>query len=281
MELLMKKRICMYSAITLLILSFSGCVVLRMTGQLLDGTVTASKTIAVYEETVNGGITVKQEQRKDGTEFLVISLDTEPNLMLYTSVPDASGRIYLTSYTFLCSSTSGWNEFTMDISAGGTFTAEGNTASLQITSPIEIIGISSGKIRYNDQRSIEDAALRSLRNRYERIIALVEWMKSQADIPVFNSEKEFQSYWKPIILPELISKKNKPASWSENQAEWNRSEDIKWNISYTRQIFPEDLYEYRNSGGILRDFEEALSWTYFEYNWTMIANELYTGATYE
>ncbi|MDR2897292.1 MAG: hypothetical protein LBU99_00650 [Spirochaetaceae bacterium] len=272
----MKKRIGGFIVVILLIVSVTGCnTVMRAAGQLLDGTVTASKTIAVYEA-VEGSVAVKQEHPKDGADFLSVSIGTVPNLTFKTSMPDASGRLYLTSYTFLCSSISGWNEFVMDVSASGIFAAEGNTASLSITNPIEVIGISSGKIRYNDQRSVDDTALRSLKNRYERIFALVEWMKAQSNVPALGSEKEFQSYWKPLILPEMVAKKKRPASWTEEQAEWNRAEDIKWNVSYTEQVFPEELYEYRNSGGLLRDFEEALSWMYLEYNWDAVCAKLYT-----
>lgn len=274
----MKKELITCTVIIILVVSFSGCTsLMRKTGQLLDGTATASKKLETYTEANNNsGVTIEHRRKKDGSEFLAISIASFPNLLFQASMPDESGRIYLTSYTFLCGSVSGWNEFTMDISSGGTFRNEANNALLQINSPIEIISISSGKIRYNNKRLIEDSALRSLNNRYERILALVEWMHDQPDLPVFYNEKAFQSYWQRIILPEIVSKKKKPSSWSREDELWNREEDIRWNVTYTQNIFPEELHNYRNSGGLLRDWEEAIGWIYFEYNWNDLCNQLNT-----
>jgi hypothetical protein len=276
MEFLMKKELNICFAIIVLVVLISSCTsLMEKTGQLLDGTSRAAKKIASFQE-INklNGVFVKQMRRKDGSEFLAISVGNIPNITFHASMPDSNGQIFLTSYTFLCSSVFGWNEFTMDISASGTFINNGNNASLHINNPIEVIGISSGKIRYNNERLIDDSAMRSLNNRYERILALVEWMKTQSDVPAFYRENNFQSYWQKIILPESVSAKKRPVTWNKNDTEWNRADDINWNVAYTKKIFSEDLYVYRNSGGLLRDFEEALGWIYLEYKWDDLCNQL-------
>jgi hypothetical protein len=277
MELLMmKKEKLFFTAILFLMILISSCTsLMEKSGQLLDGTMLATKKIAEYRVTKKGGAVVTQMQnKKDGNQFLAITTDTMPNIVFKASMPDASGRMYLTSYTFLCSSVFGWNEFTMDVSASGTFIANGNNASLQINNPIEVINISSGKIRYNDERLIDDSAMRSLNNRYERISALVEWMKTQQNVPTFKDEKSFESYWKPIIVPEIVSAKKRPSTWNKTDTEWNRADDINWNVTYTQKIFPEELHVYRNTGALLRDFEEALGWMYLEYQWNDLCAEL-------
>jgi hypothetical protein len=269
------RKIIFYFAIVFLLIVMTACTsLMEITGRLLDGTSTASKTIETYEEAEINNIVLKQMRGKDGNDFLAITLSNVPNITFRSSMPNANGMLYITSYTFLCSSVFGWNEFTMDVSASGTFKEYGDSASLQINSPIEIIGISSGKIRYNNERLIDDSAIRTLNNRYERILALVEWMKTQNDVPTFTSEKDFQSYWKPFILPELVSAKKRPVSWSKEYTEWNRVNDINWNVSYTQNIFPEELHIYRNSGGLLRDWEESLSWIFLVYTWNDLCNQL-------
>jgi hypothetical protein len=272
----MKKENIFFITIILLLVLITGCTsLMEKTGQFLDGSLLEAKKINEYRVTKNGGSVVNTMQnKKDGNEYLLITTDAMPNITFKASMPDASGRFYVTSYTFLSSSVFGWNEFTMDVSASGTFAVSGNTASLQINNPIEVINISSGKIRYNDERLVDDAALRSLNNRYERILALVEWMKAQPNVPVFTSEKHFSSYWQPIILPESLSAKKRPSSWSKEDTEWNYADDINWNVTYTKKIFPEDLHIYRNSGALLRDFEEAISWIYLEYDWNDLCNQL-------
>jgi hypothetical protein len=247
---------------------------LELAGLFLDGSLGAAKTVTVYEEAGNSGVMVKHMQSKDGNDFLTISFGMMPHIIFKSSMPDVTGRIYLTSYTFLCSSFSGWNEFTMDISGIGTFENKGDHHLLQIQSPIETIEISSGKIRHNDERISGDAAMRALRNRYDRIAALVAWMQTQSPRPRFYYEEDFQSFWQVRILPELVSSKNRPASWSANDELWNRAEDVKWNVSYTQKIFPEELHVYRNSGGLLRDWEEALSWIFLAYKWNDLCNQL-------
>jgi hypothetical protein len=260
MELLMKKEIVFHIVIVVLIMMISGC---------------ETSISKLESEKINGAvITVKHIQSNDDKEFLEIALSNVPNLLFNTSLPDASGRIYLTSYNYFCSSIFGWNDFTMDVSASGTLIENGGRTLLHINSPIEVIGISSGKIRYNEERLIDDSALRTLNNRYERILALSEWMHTQSDVPLFNDEKDFENYWKPLIFPELVSARKRPSSWKKENAEWNRADDINWNVSYTENLFPEDLHVYRNSGGLLRDWEEALSWIYVEYHWNDVCNQL-------
>lgn len=271
----MKKKFFLHAVIFLFIILITGCTsLMEKAGQLLDGTLLEAKKLAEYKESENDRFVLKHMRGKDGQEYFLITDSRMPALSMKTSMPDSSGRLYLTSYTFLCGSVSGWNEFTMDISASGTIENNGDNLSLHINAPIELIHISSGKIRYNDERLIDDSAVRSLNNRRERILALVEWMKMQQDAPSFTSEKDFQSYWQPLILPESVSAKKRPSAWSKEDELWNRGEDINWNVSYTQKIFPEELHVYRNSGALLRDWEESFSWIFLEYTWNDLCNQL-------
>jgi hypothetical protein len=90
-------------------------------------------------------------------------------------------------------------------------------------------------------------------------------MDSRIERYNFVSEKQFELYWKNILFPELASRKNRPPVYNENDAEWVWASDVRWNVNYTRQLFPEELWELRNSGALLRDWEESISWIYFEY----------------
>jgi hypothetical protein len=80
----------------------------------------------------------------------------------------------------------------------------------------------------------------------------------------------FEQFWKPILFPELISRKKQPVGWQREGDQWKKAEDIRWNISYTERTFPELLRNIRNSGTMLRDWEEALDWIYLEYEWENI-----------
>ena len=92
-------------------------------------------------------------------------------------------------------------------------------------------------------------------------------MREQEDVPRFRNIKEFDDYWQPLILPEVVSSRRRPAAWTAEGAVWVRAEDISWNSSYTEMIFPEELLRVRDSGTLLRDWEETLDWIYFIYSW--------------
>jgi hypothetical protein len=166
---------------------------------------------------------------------------------------------------FISSHIHGWSEFTMELSGEGHFIESNEKRTLTFPSQIEAFEIISGRIRYKDTRMAGSEALASLRNRRERILALVEWMYTRIGRYNFTSPKDFERYWKNILFPELALKNNRPPEYNDNDAEWARASEIMWNVSYTRQLFPEELWVFRNSGALLRDWEESISWIYFEY----------------
>jgi hypothetical protein len=203
----------------------------------------------------------------------------------------------LASYTFLASTVKGWNAFTVDLSGTGILEdagndSEGKTRYRLIIENIDEAGISSGRVRSGENRFSGGDALGILRNRKERIEALAGWMKDSvaagssaaaftagtaAGTLSFQSEKEFDAYWKPILLPETVPKRKRPADY-DPAGEWKTAEDVKWNAAYSAR-FPEDIAMLRNSGALLRDWEEALPWIYLSFQWDDIIDSI-TGGLY-
>jgi hypothetical protein len=200
---------------------------------------------------------------------------------LAATTPNAGAQIYLTSYTFVCGNYDGWNEFTMDLSGSGVFDANATDATLLLTTPLEIVQISGGKIRRGDAHITGEQALSALRNRRERLASLAEWMLLREGTPDFATQKAFEKYWKPILLPEMAPKRKRPAEWQKEGASWNWAEEVKWNTTYTALIFPEELRVLRDSGSLLRDWEEAVSWLYLEYQWNSVVDSLASGRKFE
>ncbi|MFP3090204.1 hypothetical protein LQZ21_07735 [Treponema sp. TIM-1] len=253
-----------------LVVLCSGCSSLvNLGGRALDGSAFREKTLARYRgpaEEGLGQVEVREVRGKTGGSSLIISSGAMPALVFRGSIPEA-GEFHLISLGFLASHTTGWNEFTRELSGRGVFRVEGDQATLRLERPVDPLDISEGKIRQKDTRLIGEQALRALRNREERIAVLVQWMHSREAVPVFAGQKSFERYWKPILFPELVSRKKRPPAWSEAGAVWTRAEDIRWNTSYTGILFPEELRMVRNSGTLLRDWEEAAAWIYLEYEW--------------
>jgi hypothetical protein len=198
-----------------------------------------------------------------------------PTLRLLGSEPDAEGNFSLISLEFLCPNLSGWNEFSWELSGSGTF-RDGEEAFLRLDGEAELLDLASGKIRRDSARITGEQAAAALRNRQERINALVEWMKArqEGDVGPFANQDEFEAYWKPVLFPELARAKSRPPEWTLEGAVWVRGEDVRWNTAYTEAVFPEQLRQVRNSGTMLRDWEEAAAWVYLQYEWDRILKSL-------
>jgi hypothetical protein len=267
-----------------------GCVsLMEKSGQALDGSAFAEKTVAVYRTAKNAAtaMEIREVENKAGERSVIIMPGNYPSIKFCGSVPDENGEFQLTSLDYLGGNTSGWNEYRLDISGSGTMTPSVTSLSFSINPDIETLQISSGKIRRFDTRIIGNEALASLGNRRERIIAVAEWMKGYEGsdgaedgtpagsvTPGEADRDAFEKYWKPILFPELVSRSKRPADWQREGDQWNRAEDIRWNTSYTERVFPELLRQIRNTGTMLRDWEEALEWLFVEYEWDRITETL-------
>jgi hypothetical protein len=251
-------------------------------GRILDGSFFSEKKLASYREKPGEGICFDRVRRKNGQEFIAIRLDSMPNLRINGTLPDGNGDFYLTSLDFLSPNVTGWNEFSMELSGNGSFACGGASqpgAVLQLKGPVETLDINRGKIRRGDSHITGVQAITALHNRRERITVIVQWMKEQPGLPDFTDQDEFENYWKPILFPEIVKEKLRPTAWtttysSMEQDSWIFGEDIKWNSVYTEAVFSEALRPVRNSGTLLRDWEEASAWIYFEFEWERIVESL-------
>jgi hypothetical protein len=84
----------------------------------------------------------------------------------------------------------------------------------------------------------------------------------------------------------MVSAKKRPPAWTavtggrqgQRQGRRQRGEDINWSVDYTGALFPEETAEHlrpvRNSGTLLRDWEEALPWIFYQFEWDAIIASL-------
>ena len=253
-------------------------------GEALEGSAFTEMDLALYrsgKEKTDAGkkktVEIKELRLDDGRLALEITSSEWPGLALRGGIPGGSGNFTLNEARILSSHVYGWNEFTLDILGQAIFDNPRKTGGvLFVNSDAERITISSGKIRLKSSRITGDAARSRLVNRRERLLALTEWMAGEQgegkEAPEYTSQREFEQYWKPRLFPELVSKRKRPAEYVTDDAEWKRADSVRWNSSYTKSVFAEGLWEYRDSGAMLRDWEEALPWIYIEYSWSYILN---------
>jgi hypothetical protein len=241
-------------------------------GRIIDGSASSEKKVSVYRAE-DMAVTVIKD--KTSEKSVLITIDKYPMIRLRGSMPDENGLFFLNSLEYLSGSVHGWNEYSMEILGSGSLSF-GETCVMEIIGDIEQIQISSGRIQRYDTRITGAQALTSLRNRNERIIAATAWMAA-LDAPErqkIKNIKDFETFWKPVLFPELVSKKKRPDGWLMEGDIFVKAEDIRWNTGYTMRIFLEDLRPVRNSGTMLRDWEETLSWLYLSYEWENIKDIL-------
>ena len=246
---------------------FTACTsLIQKGGDFLEGR--ADKVVSVYQR---GNVEIREQESRNGLLYMEISISDWPGLTLRGSLPDSNGRIYITEARFLSTHIHGWNEFNLDVLGSAIFlvTSTGNTV-FYIEEDLERVQISSGRILLKGNMLHGLPALVPLRNRRERILALNEWMEVSVFNRTFTDQKEFENHWKRILFPELVRQRNRPREYSSENAQWARADSIRWNLTYTERIFPQHLWEYRNSGAMLRDWEEALPWIFVEYSWDNI-----------
>jgi hypothetical protein len=172
------------------------------------------------------------------------------------TVDEAAGKLYYSQAFYR-----GWIEFTADYIAD-----EG------------IVAITQGALRRDDTVITGTEALDILKNRLDRINALATWMAQSGYARQFADRKDFEEYWRVILLPETVSKKKRPALFTAETAPASVSaeryiEGYQWNTAYTALLFPlgdeaprnAELAKMRNSGALLRDFEEAVPWIEFQF----------------
>ncbi|MCL2265133.1 MAG: hypothetical protein FWC22_03725 [Treponema sp.] len=257
------------------ILIFSGCISLvEKAGRVIDGSSFDEKTIALYRVSENDGVSSDIDlsivENKNKEKSVIISIKEYPMIKLRTSMPHEDGVFHFTSLVYLSGSAHGWIEFSMHLLGTGSLSLS-DTASFKILEEISPVIITSGKIQRYDTRITGEGALTALRSRHERVTSLARWM-SLRDGNKNQTINDFSSFWKPVLFPEIVSNKIKPDNWRYPDDQFIRAEDINWNTGYTKRIFSEELQPVRNSGTLLRDWEEALYWIYFEYEWYNIVN---------
>ena len=251
----------------------SACIgIMEKTGQVLDGSAFDEKTVSRYKASKKDGTPTDVEmlitQNDSYAHFILISMPDFPMMKLRASYPEQDGTFLLISLEYLAGNTHGWNEYTLDLLGEGSLSFSGSTILGALE--MEKIQISKGRIHRYDTRITGNEALLALRNRKDRINAAVNWMKSVQNTPDFSRIDDFEKYWKPILFPEMVSKKKRPKNWQQENDIFKRADDINWNNGYTERTFSEELHPVRDSGTMLRDWEEALPWIYMDYYWENI-----------
>ncbi len=266
--------------------AFCGCLSLtENVGQIADGSAFAEKTILRWS---GKGLEAALVESKDDVDTssgkkqeLLITLEEFPFLEFRASAPistpSAEDEVSFISLRYLVGTAAGWNEWTRELSGFLTFRRIGNIAYISLESPLMAGAVIEGKILHNGEKRAGAEAVSSLSARADRVAALSTWMRLHTEERSFPNAAAFYAYWRPILFPELVRARYRPALYTETAAKEPSKgavADIRWNAAYTAALLPEELRPLRDSGALLRDWEEAPDWIYAEYEWARIENLL-------
>lgn len=129
----------------------------------------------------------------------------------------------------------------------------------------------SASIRYRDAVLDQQSAIKHFCNRWDRIRATASFLKGRETVavtgqnavyPPFRLKKDksgisFFARNSKLLFPEIYGYKTVEEMERYRDSKKAVAEDIKWNLAYTEDTFPENLREIRDTGTMFRDWEES------------------------
>src|SRR5208282_4347605 len=183
------------------------------------------------------------------------------------AVSDNAGgwEVSLTSLGWFNNWQNGWTEaaFVLD----GTFdlVQSGSGWSVRIKDSPEIVAPASATIHYYTEYFNGDIALEQFSRRWNRIEACAGFLRSRFGGSWFEDQRGVRKF----LFPELYGYTEPPDPHHASVT----AESIAWNADYTGKEFPENIRALRDSGTMLRDFEESPGLWELAFHWTDLWNK--------
>ncbi len=167
------------------------------------------------------------------------------------AVPDRAGgwEVSLIGMKWFNNWPNGWTEATFV--ADGSFDllpSQGGFA-IRVKDAPEIDAPSAARIRYFSDYYGGTEALEQLTRRWNRIEAYAGFLQSRHDSSWFGDRRRVRRF----LFPELYGYDQPPEPGHASVL----ADSIRWNTDYTKKEFPENLRPLRDSGTMLRDYEES------------------------
>ncbi|HOL57988.1 MAG TPA: hypothetical protein PLD75_10575 [Spirochaetota bacterium] len=224
---------------------------------------------------------VEIRENKKGNKWIEIkSKIINPIVFIGNFNIDETGDIdiYINAMKFLATWPNGWTEGEASVYARLKLIKEDDYYRCKVEENFQFFEITKGAIRYQDDYYYDEKGLTNVKNKFDRIMALNEFLKNNNNMPEFFYTPIFKSKYgesykervERILFPEFFSDsiiyKDPEFKITDPSNDLVLAETILWNKKYTDKIFPEHLRNIRNSGTMLRDFEETIELCFAEYN---------------
>lgn len=239
-------------------------VTLLITLLCLSGCSTVPKQQAWISEpgVLDQGLTIEIGPSKEGTTvFRIFGASVEG--ATFSGVAHLSQNGWLLSLSemhWFSNWSGGWTEAQFASTGELLLRPNGQMWDLSVATLPRLGDPVSAAIRYYDSYLTGERGVEEFARRWDRIRAVVALLKQKLPERSFEctsttpQSPSFQAAVGKFLFPELFGYPIPPSPGYRTI----RSESISWNVDFTEANFPENLREIRNSGTMLRDFEECL-----------------------
>ncbi len=230
----------------------------------LSGCATFSVQSAYRGEGASGQAPVRVELAKEinGARDVRVTWGALPEAVLRgQATADGSGgwKIELLRLDWFNNWQDGWTEAGFVISGSFDLSQGGAEAQILLTDKPEIDAPIVATIRYYDDYLNGDKALQQFTRRWNRIQAYAEFLRSRFDESWYSNQGSVRRF----LFPELYGYDQPPSPKHASVT----VDSITWNTDYTKEVFPGNLRALRDSGTMLRDFQESQALWKLAFGW--------------
>lgn len=190
-------------------------------------------------------------------------------IRVYGVLDSTKTKLQVTQLYWFDNWRNGWTEIRFAASGEISIEKKKIRTIYTITQPLKLEFPEAAKVRFKDTYLTGQDALKAVNNRLSRIESINEVLAEKFEL---FEKKRFNLRCGAYLFPEkykesieffkldLLSKKI-------------LGDGTYWNENYTKEVFPEYMWEARNSGTFYRDWEEANDLIYILFNWNIIFKE--------
>jgi hypothetical protein len=178
----------------------------------------------------------------------------------------------------------GWTEARFGMLGSLVVRPRGDSWNLEVQEFPEITGVLEGEIRYKESRYYGDRSRDMVSRRWTRIEAAAPFIEDSLDMESYHFahkkrdyySEDFQRDLESLLFPELYGygdKFPKPDSCKDPEKRYVREEGVTWDGCYSTAYLPEELIPVRDSGTLLRDYEETAGFFTLAVTWQSLWEE--------
>lgn len=172
--------------------------------------------------------------------------------------PSGGWRVSLTTLKWFSNWPNGWTDASFLLDGVLHFEKTDNQWTVRVETPPSVAMVDKASIRYSETFLLGDRAVGQLTWRWDRIRASTDYLNTQFPDDWINDPDQVARF----LFPELRGYQK-----GEHPGNTKVADSVAWDTTYSAVHFPENLRPVRNSGTMLRDWQESQGLWTLAYHW--------------